>query len=202
MSTLTQQQRDAISAKLAGMHITVGLGTEHEACSVAAINLALTGALTDKIPDCMSAVIGRWIITVQDAMPDAMRNSAQWRELIPLAAGTGRGAEIERSGLIIDWMWSVVLPALQPTADSGGFGAEWAGMCVLKTSTSASTAWAAASAASTSSAASIAWAAGWAAASAASTASAAAWATKAGLWEKFDPAGLLGRLIAVSENIK
>jgi hypothetical protein len=73
------------------MTLPSGLGTEESACSIAAINLALTGELTDDIPDCMSEVIGRWIIPTQDAMPAELRNSPRWKSLLPLAAGTGQG---------------------------------------------------------------------------------------------------------------
>ena len=93
---ITQEQKDAIAAKVNGMTLPSGVGTKESACSIAAINLALTGRLTDRIPDCMSEVVGKWIIVVQDAMPDKMRNSPAWKSLLPLAAGTGREREPER----------------------------------------------------------------------------------------------------------
>ncbi len=117
-----------------GRRLSTGLGSKESACSVAAINLALSGRLTDSIPDCMSAVIGRWIIVVQDAMPEGMRNGADWREVLPLAAGSGRERERERERLdrVLDWMWGRVLPLLQPVADTGGFGASWREMCAQR----------------------------------------------------------------------
>ena len=132
MLTITEEQRAAIAAKLDGMHIPSGLGTEDEACSVAAINLALTGELTAEIPACMSLVIGNWILDVQDAMSDAMRNGADWRYLLPLAAGTGRDHEQQRIDIILDWMWDA-LALVQPTADEEGFGNEWRTMCTERT---------------------------------------------------------------------
>lgn len=140
----------AVAVKLEGMHIPSGLGTEESACSIAAINLALTGRLSDDIPACMSTVIGKWIIPVEDAMPDEMRNGPEWRRLLPLAAGTGRDPEREKArlALILDWMWSQVLPQLQSIADKGGFGNAWRAMCRERTrSTAAEAAWAAARAA-------------------------------------------------------
>ena len=134
MSTLTDQQRAAIAAKLETMSLPSGLGDEHAACSIAAINLALSGRLTDDIPACMSEVIGKWIITVQDAMPDQMRNSSEWKSLLPLAAGTGREHEDKRLALILDWMWGTALPMLQPQADAGGYGPQWRAMCEERTS--------------------------------------------------------------------
>ena len=147
MNTITEQQQQAIAARLEGMTLPSGLGTEEAACSIAAINLALTGKLTADIPDCMSEVIGRWIIPIQDAMPDEIRNSVRWKSLLPLAAGTGRGMERERFALITDWMWGTVLPALQPMAEYGGFGKEWLAMTTHRTADAAKAAWTAADAA-------------------------------------------------------
>jgi hypothetical protein len=137
MSTITTDQQASIAKKLATMHLPSGLGDEHSACSIAAINLALSGRLTDEIPDCMSEVIGRWIIVVQDAMPGELRNSARWKSLLPLAAGTGRGQEQARLDIILDWMWGTVLPSLQTLADQQGFGAQWQKMTTGRTAKSA-----------------------------------------------------------------
>ena len=172
MSTITQEQTAAIAAKLEGMTLPSGLGDEHAACSIAAINLALTGRLTDEIPPCMSAVIGQWIIGVQDAMPHDMRNSARWKSLLPLAAGTGRDHEQERLALLLDWMWGTVLPSAQPIADQNGFGGEWLTMITKRTARAAAEAEAA-----------------WAAARAAAAA-----------WGRFDPCSLLEQLIAQGEK--
>jgi hypothetical protein len=130
VSTLSQAEEARIAEWLDTHRLPAGLGTEDEACSVASINLALTGTLTDKIPDCMSEVIGRWIITIQDAMPDEMRNSYLWTGLLPRAAGTGRDPqkEWERYREIIRWMNDRVLATLQPIAEKRGFGEKWSFM--------------------------------------------------------------------------
>jgi hypothetical protein len=140
MSTITTEQQTAIASKLATMHLPSGLGDEHSACSIAAINLALSGKLTDEIPDCMSRVIGQWILVVQDAMPDDVRNSEEWKSLLPLAAGTGRVNERERLDIILDWMWGTVLPSLQSIADQQGFGRQWQKMTTDRTAESANAA--------------------------------------------------------------
>jgi hypothetical protein len=132
-STLTLQQQEAIALKLSGMLLPAGLGDEHNACSIAAINLALSGELSDDIPECMSEVIGVWIIKIQDNMPYAMRNSSEWKRLLPLAAGTGRKLEKERLAIMVDWMWESVLPTVQPIADLKGFGQEWKNMLLERT---------------------------------------------------------------------
>ena len=72
MSTITTEQQQAIASLVASMTLTQGVGTKESACSIAAINLALSGELTDRIPVCMSVVIGKWIIGVQDEMPSNM----------------------------------------------------------------------------------------------------------------------------------
>ena len=56
MNTIDTQR---IADFLAEHQLSSGLGTAEEPCSIAAINLALTGRLTDDIPQCMSPVIGR-----------------------------------------------------------------------------------------------------------------------------------------------
>jgi hypothetical protein len=179
----------AIADYFANRTIPSGLGTRESACSIAGINLALTGTLTDKIPDCMSEVIGHWIIVIQDSMLSSIRNSARWKSLLPYAAGTGRNKETERLAIILDWMWGTVLPSVQTTADERGFRAEWETMLTERTAYAANAARMAASAAE------------WAARAAKTV----RWVAEAGpvkltsttaVWEKFDPCGLLERMIA------
>lgn len=131
----TQEHEQRLSDYLSSHYIPNGLGSEESACSIAAINLAVSGQLSDEIPLCMSEVIGEWILRVQDALPDAMRNSKEWKRLLPLAAGTGRDEDKEHSrmSIILEWMWTEVLPQLSATAAEKGFGGEWAEMLSSKT---------------------------------------------------------------------
>jgi hypothetical protein len=138
--TFTQEHKAKLEEYLATHTLLSGLGTKESACSLAAINLALSGELTDEIPDCMSDVLGTATMVLQDAMPSEMRNSLRYKTLLPDMAGTGRKHEQERLAILINWMWSVVLPQLQPLADKHGFGNEWQTMCNLKTAASARTA--------------------------------------------------------------
>ena len=138
--TFTQEHKAKLEQYLATHTLPSGLGTEESACSIAAINLALSGELTDEIPDCMSDRLGSAAIVLQDSMPEEMRNSLRYKTLLPDMAGTGRKHEQERLAILINWMWSVVLPQLQPLADKHGFGSEWQTMCNLKTAASARTA--------------------------------------------------------------
>ncbi|HTN58940.1 MAG TPA: hypothetical protein VL043_11785 [Protaetiibacter sp.] len=210
MSTITIEEQQRIASWLDEHPVlAVGLGNREQACSIAAINLALSGEMTDDIPECMSPTIGKWIIQVQDTMPAEIRNSAEWRGLLPLAAGTGREHEEQRRAVVLDWMWGTVLPSLQGLADERGFGREWRTMTAERTPESAlaareaareaewaNAAWAAADAARADAAADAAWAA-WAAAAWAAWAAADA---AAAAWAGFDPCGLLKRLIETGDT--
>ena len=201
----TEQHRENLNAYLKGREIPSGMGTKEEACSVAAINLAISGILTDDIPDCMSEVLGEAVIRLQDAMPDEMRNSEEYKALLPDMAGTGREREKERLSILLDWMWGTVLPQLQLIADKEGFGGAWETMCEERTEKAAAAAKAAAKAAAWSpavddaaNAANAARAAVMAALAAARAVYAAIWAAKAinddNFWKMVDPIALLKRM--------
>jgi hypothetical protein len=138
----TGEMKAKLERHLDAHELPVGLGTEDSACSIAAINLAISGKLTDEIPECMSLVIGKWIITMQDKMPDDLRNSKEWKALLPLAAGTGREIEEERLAVCMDMMWES-LEEIQSLADKQGFGCEWSAMLKEKTKAAAYAAYAA-----------------------------------------------------------
>ena len=206
-STLTQGEEQKIADWLAE-HPTLakGVGSAESACSVAAWNLALTGTLTDKIPDCASEVIGRWIIVVQDSCPpEHGRGHPEWLRLLPLAAGTGRAHEAERLAIVMDWMWGTVLPSLQPLADRRGFGEQWRVMCETRTAyaarcAAAYVAWSAADAADAArDAARDAADAARYAAHAADAAHVAAYAVESDAWATFAPVDVLRKLIAVTD---
>ena len=136
-STLEASQTKAIADWLKTHNLSKGIGTKEMACSISSINLALTNTLTDRIPECMSEVIGNWIIQIQDSMPSEMRNSKEWKTLLPLAAGTGREKEKERLAIILSWMWETVLPSFQLLAAKKGFGPVWSTMITEKTKAAA-----------------------------------------------------------------
>ncbi len=209
----TDEHAANLKSYLETHHLPIGLGTEESACSIAAINLAISGELTDDIPDCMSKVLGKAIIGLQDAMPDDMRNSDRYRAMLMTAPGTGRDKEQERLAVLMDWMWGTVLPQVQPLADEKGFGDEWRRMCDERTTNAASAARAAAyaparAASDAATAAAYAYAASaaayaadaYAAAYAASRAAFTAYAASAArdhFWQTVDPIGVLERMIEV-----
>jgi hypothetical protein len=125
MSTITKEQQDKIAEFVNTHELVRGLGSITSPCSVAAINLMVSGRLTDEIPDCMSEVIGAWTIDMQDTLTKAQRNSSEWKYLLPFAAGTGRDREPERLGILIDWLFGLVLPKATTYADFIGIGSEW-----------------------------------------------------------------------------
>jgi hypothetical protein len=142
---LTEIQNN-IRDYLSSHRICAGLGLEESACTIAAINLCISGRLTDARPDCVCRVIHKWVIPIQDAMPDDMRNNG-WTALVPLIAGSfNPELESKRKDLILDWMWTIVLPQLIPVAEKYGFGSEWTEMLDMKTSYAARAAYAAAAA--------------------------------------------------------
>jgi hypothetical protein len=94
--TFTQEHKAKLEQYLATHTLPSGLGSKESACSIAAINLAVSGELTDEIPDCMSGVLGTAAVVLQDAMPSEMRNSLRYKTLLPDMAGTGREHEQER----------------------------------------------------------------------------------------------------------
>ena len=203
MTDYTTDHRLKLESYLATHTLPKGLGDRESACTLAAINLSMSGKLTDKIPACMSEVLGKAAIVLQDAMPDEMRNSARYKALIPDMPGTGRAQEQERLAILMDWMWSVVLPRLQPIADGNGFGAEWKSMCREKTAAAADAAvrasdaayWAAVDVADAAfDAADAAAHAAAARAAAAAAAYAARAAARADFWETIDPIGVLERM--------
>jgi len=115
-------------------NLSKGIGTKESACSIAAINLALNGTLKDDVPECMSEAIGEWIIRIQDQFPNNLRNSMEWKSLLPLAAGTGREKETERLNLIRKWIWETVLPPLNPAVSNLKLFPKWESMLDKKNS--------------------------------------------------------------------
>lgn len=123
-STLSNEAQQSIRDFLKSHTLARGIGNKESACSIAAINLALNGRLTDEIPNCMSQIIGNWIIRIQDSMPDEIRNGDEWRNLLPFAAGTGRKSERARLEAILNWYWEL-MPEGQEAADRFGIGVMW-----------------------------------------------------------------------------
>ena len=104
---------------------TEGAGTKESPSPMQAINLAMSGRLSDNTPPTMSRVIGCWFMCEGDGLPHAIVNSRQWKDALLDAPGTGLMLEQERLSLVLDWLWGTVLPHLQAIADELGLGAAW-----------------------------------------------------------------------------
>ncbi len=156
---------------------------------MAQVNFALTGTLDDVPHPCVSEVVRRWVIRIQDALPDDVRNSEGWRHAaVGIAGSAGSEAdEAARVALLLAWMWerlgdeAVVVPVSAQKA--------WRRMLVEKTSSAARDAYNAYAAATYA-------AATYAAAYAAAAAAAAYAASDAAYWQRADAPGMLTRLIA------
>lgn len=125
MSTLTQEEQEKLRQFISTRELCAGLGNTEISCSMGTINLCLINTLTACVPSCMSSVIGRWIIFIQDLMPAELRNSPKWKQLLVLAAGTGKEKEEERFAIMSEWFWTTVLPCFQSSMNEIGVGDKW-----------------------------------------------------------------------------
>ena len=141
---MTQTQwTDAMAEQLSDFLEThdlgVGLGMPEQPCSIAAVQMVLSGLRTDILPTCMSEVAGIYVRIIQDSVPDSVRNSTDWYDALIDIAGSGRDPDAEnvRLGLLLDWLYEDVLPLVQARADAGGYGLAWDELCAHRTSDAA-----------------------------------------------------------------
>lgn len=125
------------------LNLTHGRGSDAQnACSIAAINLALSGKLSDEPTPCMSLPLRAWVIAVQDVMPIWMmqptdEHGDRWRAALPLVAGT-----IDIPSQIIhdrvrDWAWRALGGDLVPSWIPAKYIAVWQNALVLQDQRSA-----------------------------------------------------------------
>jgi len=142
VTTPTTDQLEAVRARLLdpAIHLPSGLGADPEsACTMAQVNFALTGKLADGPHRCVSEVVRRWVIRIQDALPDDIRNSEGWRHAaVGIAGSAGSEAdESARVALLLTWMWERLgdeaVMAAVPTPVRG----VWQAMLTEKTPTAA-----------------------------------------------------------------
>ena len=205
---MTTIDHDAIARHLSTLTLVHGKGAGDHVCSVVAVNLAVNGTLTDDDPsDCMSPVVRRWIITVQDAMPEGMmaagdEHGDRWLATLPFLAGSRDPArEQERLDMILAWMWERLADRWRGWVPVGAHKA-WAVMLTERTAKAARADVASANATYAARAA-TATATATAAYAGAIAANAAAYATanaNANAWRRTDPAGLLARLLTPSSH--
>jgi hypothetical protein len=132
----TPEKKEELAHFLDTHPLSAGLGSEARPCSIAAVNIVLSGGFHDRVPECMSFIIGKLIIVLQDAMPSEFRNSQEWKSMLVDAVGTGREKEEIRMAMVLAWMWGCMIP-LQEVATKNGFGDQWANMLEERTSEAA-----------------------------------------------------------------
>ncbi len=121
----TTKMERRLRAILKTSELPKGLGTYQNPSSMAAINLAISEELVPYVPDCMSLVIGKWVLIMNDAVPHCIRNSKRWKKALPLAAKSGQDHEEHRANILVEWLWNDIMPLPQNAADLTGLGREW-----------------------------------------------------------------------------
>jgi hypothetical protein len=204
MTTITDAQRAQLAEAFASPALRLGQGLgkrgpidSGERCTIAEINLVLTGTLSADPHPCISEVIRRWVIRIQDAMPDELRNSAAWRSVAPLIAGTAtedERVESERRDMIMAWMWDRLADEAVLAALPDEMRPAWDRMLTERTSAAARRvgAYSAAAAASA--------IAAHVATSAAAVAVTYTADDRQAYWRRADPAGLLARLVTIRQE--
>lgn len=107
---ITEDTRASLRAALLDetIHLGMGVGTlDDERCTMAAINLVLTGVLDDGGHPCVSEAIRYWVIRIQDVIPDWIRNGVAWRTAAVGIAGSAAPPDVElaRVQMLLTWMW-------------------------------------------------------------------------------------------------
>ena len=128
-------------------------GSPDKPCSIGALNLALTGKPSHRIPDCVHEMIGDWIRFIQPAIPPHILNSPDWYSALLLAANSAPKPGFKpyvyllnlfhndkRINVLNDWLWTDILPLLQPFATRYDFASEWQSMLAHKKRSKAVTA--------------------------------------------------------------
>ncbi len=112
MTVLTRAELDVLDAAYHDPQWSPGedIGdTPQTACTIARGWYALNGQLIDDYHPCVSEVVRKWVIHVQDVMPAEIRSSPEWRDAaidIWTTGGATQDVEDERLRLALEWMWT------------------------------------------------------------------------------------------------
>ena len=99
---LTEDQQKVQDLLDAHPHLSRGVGTEDEPCTIAAVNMALTSKLTDNLHPCVSPIIRSWVMVTQDAMPDAAATAARYATDAARAADADYWQRRDPAGLLAE----------------------------------------------------------------------------------------------------
>ena len=127
--------RGLISRRRAGKHLRAR-ATLHGVLT----NPDSSGERTVYAPAGKSEVIAEWVRVAGGDMPDAIREGREWQELLVRAARAERLDDYELSDVLLDHTFGRILPLVQPTAEAGGYGAQWSAMSEARTVAAAETA--------------------------------------------------------------
>jgi hypothetical protein len=90
------QLQSLVASFVTGATLGQGLNNSQTPCTIATINLTLSGRFTDNCPECMSPELCDFVITLQDSLSHECRNSPEWKSIIPLLLNTkDQNAEIK-----------------------------------------------------------------------------------------------------------
>lgn len=81
----------------------------------------------------MSAVLQTFAAPLKRGMPRELSETAEYITVARLIAEADDEQENDRLQIMLDWMWSEVLPPLQDIADERGFGDAWRAMTTQRT---------------------------------------------------------------------
>jgi len=137
MNRLTHIEQRNINIWFDTHPLTQGVGSLETACTITGINIALSGAVTDRRPTSMSTVMHSFAIQLHDALSAELLSGPEYREVAKRLADTGNDFEAPRLTLIINWMWQNVFPQFQALAADDGVGEQWKHMISERTATAA-----------------------------------------------------------------
>jgi hypothetical protein len=90
------QLQSLVASFVTGATLGQGLNNSKTPCTIAAINLTLSGRFTDDCPHCMSPELCDFVVILQDSLSHECRNSPEWKSIIPLLLNTkDQDAEIK-----------------------------------------------------------------------------------------------------------
>ena len=123
------EARAKFAETLAGLKLVHGVGEAGDgtACTESALQLALTGRLTDDLHPCVDPAVHRWVIRTQDRLDEATLNGP-WKELAPRIVGTA--GLPDRLGKIMETMWDALASLTFKDAEAN---AAWQKMLELRT---------------------------------------------------------------------
>lgn len=131
MTTNYETEKALYTAFLKDLRLVAGVGNlkAGEACTESALQLALTGKLTDDRHPCVDPLIHKWVMNVQDRLDNATLNGP-WKDIAPMVVGT---IDVPDSlNRIMTTMWDALS---EMTFASAKVNVAWKDMLTARTAT-------------------------------------------------------------------